>query len=249
MEILSDQEMLRYNRQIILKQFDFDGQEALKQASVLILGAGGLGCASSQYLAAAGVGKLTLIDDDVVELSNLQRQVLHHDADVGTKKVLSASNSLKQLNPHLDVETFDKRLNDEELSALVANHSLVLDASDNVETRNQLNKLCYALKTPLVSGAAIRMEGQVSVFTYQDDSQPCYQCLSALFGNTALSCVEAGVMSPVVGIIGAVQAMEAIKVIANYGTPKQGKILMLDAMSMSWREMNLMKMPNCPVCG
>lgn len=249
MEILSDQEMLRYNRQIILKQFDFDGQEALKQASVLILGAGGLGCASSQYLATAGIGKLTLIDDDVVELSNLQRQVLHHDADVGTKKVLSASNSLKQLNPHLEVETIDKRLTDEALSALIANHSLVLDASDNVETRNQLNKLCYALKTPLVSGAAIRMEGQVSVFTYQEDSQPCYQCLSALFGNAALSCVEAGVMSPVVGIIGAVQAMEAIKVIANYGTPKQGKILMLDAMSMSWREMNLMKMPNCPVCG
>ena len=249
MEILSNQEMLRYNRQIILKQFDFDGQEALKQASVLILGAGGLGCASSQYLATAGIGKLTLIDDDVVELSNLQRQVLHHDADVGTKKVLSASNSLKQLNPHLEVETIDKRLTDEELSALIANHSLVLDASDNVETRNQLNKLCYALKTPLVSGAAIRMEGQVSVFTYQEDSQPCYQCLSALFGNAALSCVEAGVMSPVVGIIGAVQAMEAIKVIANYGTPKQGKILMLDAMSMSWREMNLMKMPNCPVCG
>ncbi|AIW16215.1 molybdopterin-synthase adenylyltransferase MoeB [Vibrio tubiashii] len=249
MEILSDQEMLRYNRQIILKQFDFDGQEALKQASVLILGAGGLGCASSQYLATAGIGKLTLIDDDVVELSNLQRQVLHYDADVGTKKVLSASNSLKQLNPHLEVETIDKRLNDEALSALVANHSLVLDASDNVETRNQLNKLCYALKIPLVSGAAIRMEGQVSVFTYQEDSQPCYQCLSALFGNAALSCVEAGVMSPVVGIIGAVQAMEAIKVIANYGTPKQGKILMLDAMSMSWREMNLMKMPNCPVCG
>ncbi|WP_425667156.1 molybdopterin-synthase adenylyltransferase MoeB [Vibrio tubiashii] len=249
MEILSDQEMLRYNRQIILKQFDFDGQEALKQASVLILGAGGLGCASSQYLATAGIGKLTLIDDDVVELSNLQRQVLHHDADVGTKKVLSASNSLKQLNPHLEVETIDKRLTDEALSVLIASHSLVLDASDNVETRNQLNKLCYALKTPLVSGAAIRMEGQVSVFTYQDDSQPCYQCLSALFGNAALSCVEAGVMSPVVGIIGAVQAMEAIKVIANYGTPKQGKILMLDAMSMSWREMNLMKMPNCPVCG
>ncbi|MCG9580664.1 molybdopterin-synthase adenylyltransferase MoeB [Vibrio tubiashii] len=249
MEILSDQEMLRYNRQIILKQFDFDGQEALKQASVLILGAGGLGCASSQYLATAGIGKLTLIDDDVVELSNLQRQVLHHDADVGTKKVLSASSSLKQLNPHLQVATIDKRLTDEELSALIGNHSLVLDASDNVETRNQLNKLCYALKIPLVSGAAIRMEGQVSVFTYQEDSQPCYQCLSALFGNAALSCVEAGVMSPVVGIIGAVQAMEAIKVIANYGTPKQGKILMLDAMSMSWREMNLMKMPNCPVCG
>lgn len=249
MEILSDQEMLRYNRQIILKQFDFDGQEALKQASILILGAGGLGCASSQYLAAAGIGKLTLVDDDVVELSNLQRQVLHHDADIGTKKVDSAASSLKQLNPYLDIATLDKRLSDEELSKLIHEHSLVLDASDNVETRNQLNRLCYDLKTPLVSGAAIRMEGQVSVFTYQDDSQPCYQCLSALFGNAALSCVEAGVMSPVVGIIGAVQAMEAIKVIANYGTPKQGKILMLDALSMSWREMNLMKMPSCPVCG
>jgi adenylyltransferase/sulfurtransferase len=124
----------------------------------------------------------------------------------------------------------------------------VLDASDNVETRNQLNRLCFQHKTPLVSGAAIRMEGQVSVFTYQDESQPCYQCLSALFGDTALSCVEAGVMAPVVGIIGAVQAMEAIKVLANYGQPKQGKILMLDALSLSWREMNLLKMPNCPTC-
>lgn len=248
MEILSDQEMLRYNRQIILKQFDFDGQEALKQSSILILGAGGLGCASSQYLATAGVGKLTLIDDDVVELSNLQRQVLHHDSDIGVKKVESAANSLKQLNPHLVVETIDKRLNDDELTALIKQHTLVLDASDNVETRNQLNKICFKLKTPLVSGAAIRMEGQVSVFTYQDESEPCYQCLSALFGNAALSCVEAGVMAPVVGIIGAVQAMEAIKVIANFGTPKQGKILMLDAMSMSWREMNLMKMPSCSVC-
>lgn len=248
MEILSDPEMLRYNRQIILKQFDFDGQEALKQSSILILGAGGLGCASSQYLAAAGIGKLTLIDDDVVELSNLQRQVLHHDADIGTKKVLSAAHSLKQLNPYLKLETIDRRLNDDELSTLIQAHSLVVDASDNVETRNQLNKICFAHKIPLVSGAAIRMEGQVSVFTYQNPIEPCYQCLSALFGNNALSCVEAGVMSPVVGIIGAVQAMEAIKVIANYGNAKKGKILMLDALTMSWREMNLMKMPTCPVC-
>lgn len=248
MEILSDQEMLRYNRQIILKQFDFDGQEALKQSSILILGAGGLGCASSQYLATAGVGKITLIDDDIVELSNLQRQVLHHDSDIGVKKVDSAASSLKQLNPHIEIDTVSKRLNDEELEQLVSKHTLVLDGSDNVETRNQLNRLCFKLKKPLVSGAAIRMEGQVSVFTYQDDTQPCYQCLSALFGDGALSCVEAGVMAPVVGIIGAVQAMEAIKVIANYGTPKSGKILILDALTMTWREMNLMKMPNCSVC-
>ncbi|MFA0413476.1 molybdopterin-synthase adenylyltransferase MoeB [Vibrio renipiscarius] len=248
MEILSDQEMLRYNRQIVLNQFDFDGQEALKQASILILGAGGLGCASSQYLATAGVGKLTLIDDDIVELSNLQRQVLHHDADIGKKKVESAAQSLALLNPHIEIATIDQRLSDEALSGVIATHTLVLDASDNVDTRNQLNRLCYQHKTPLISGAAIRMEGQISVFTYQDEQAPCYQCLSSLFGNGALSCVEAGVMAPVVGIIGAMQAMEAIKVIANYGTPKQGKILILDAMTMSWREMNLMKMPTCSVC-
>ncbi|KHA59018.1 molybdopterin-synthase adenylyltransferase [Vibrio variabilis] len=248
MEILSDQEMLRYNRQIILKKFDFEGQEALKQSSVLVLGAGGLGCASSQYLATAGVGKLTLVDDDVVELSNLQRQVLHHDSDIGRKKVDSAADALKELNPHLNVATVDKRLSDTDLKTLIEQHTLVLDASDNVDTRNQLNRLCYAAKVPLVSGAAIRMEGQISVFTYQDAKQPCYECLSALFGDGALSCVEAGVMAPVVGIVGAVQAMEAIKVIANYGTPKQGKILMLDAMTMSWREMKLMKMPTCSVC-
>jgi len=248
LEILSDQEMLRYNRQIILRQFDFEGQEALKQASVLMLGAGGLGCASSQYLATAGIGKITLIDDDVVELSNLQRQVLHHDADVGKKKVESAADSLRELNPHIVVDTVATRLDDNELRALIETHSIVVDASDNVETRNQLNRLCFATKTPLVSGAAIRMEGQISVFTYDDPTQPCYQCLSALFGSGALSCVEAGVMAPVVGIVGAVQAMEAIKVIANYGQPKKGKILILDALSMSWREMNLMKMPNCPVC-
>ncbi len=248
MDILSDQEMLRYNRQIILKQFDFDGQEALKQSSILILGAGGLGCASSQYLATAGVGKLTLIDDDIVELSNLQRQVLHHDSDIGRKKVESAAESLRQLNPHLIVDTVAKRLDDAALKQLIAQHTLVLDASDNVETRNQLNSICYSLKIPLVSGAAIRMEGQVSVFTYHDTTQPCYQCLSALFGSATLSCVEAGIMAPVVGIVGAVQAMEAIKVIADYGSPKKGKILILDALTMSWREMNLMKMPNCPTC-
>lgn len=249
MEILSDAEMLRYNRQIILKAFDFEGQEALKQSSILILGAGGLGCASSQYLATAGIGKLTLIDDDKVELSNLQRQVLHHDADIGKLKVESAAQALKELNPELEIVTVAKRLNDEALLSLVQDHDLVLDASDNVDTRNQLNRLCYQTKTPLVSGAAIRMEGQVSVFTYQDESEPCYQCLSALFGSNALSCVEAGVMAPVVGIIGAVQAMEAIKVIAGLGKPIQGKILMLDAMTMSWREMKLMKQPHCPTCG
>ncbi len=244
---LTDAEMLRYNRQIILKQFDFDGQEALKASSMLILGAGGLGCASTQYLASAGVGKLTLIDDDKVEVSNLQRQVLHNDSTVGVLKVESAKQALTTINPNTQVETVAQRLDDNELLALIEQHSIVLDCSDNVATRNQLNRLCHQTKTPLVSGAAIRMEGQISVYTYQND-EPCYQCLSALFGEQALSCVEAGIMSPVVGIVGAVQAMEAIKVVANMGQPLSGKILMLDAMSMSWREMKLSKQPTCSVC-
>lgn len=179
MEILSDQEMLRYNRQIILKNFDFDSQEVLKQSAILIVGAGGLGCASSQYLAAAGVGKLTLVDFDTVELSNLQRQVLHSDLDIGRLKVESAKESLEQLNPYLCVETVSQRLNDNEMNQFIEQHDLVLDATDNIETRNQLNRLCHQTKTPLVSGAAIRMEGQLCVFTYQDD-EPCYECLSTL---------------------------------------------------------------------
>ena len=244
---LTDQEMLRYNRQIILRNFDFDGQERLKESSILIIGAGGLGCASSQYLAAAGVGKITLVDDDTVELSNLQRQVLHCDETIGEKKVISAQMALNRINPHCQIDTFDKRLSDDELRSLIASHDLVLDGTDNVDTRNQLNRLCFESKTPLVSGAAIRMEGQVSVYTYQDN-EPCYQCLSSLFGQQALTCVEAGVMSPVVGIIGATQALEAIKVLANYGQPLISKLLMLDALSMSWREMKLAKMPNCSIC-
>ncbi|PSW13449.1 molybdopterin-synthase adenylyltransferase MoeB [Photobacterium rosenbergii] len=245
---LTDAEMLRYNRQIILKQFDFDGQEALKATSMLILGAGGLGCASTQYLAAAGVGKLTLIDDDKVEVSNLQRQVLHNDNTVGMLKVDSAKQALQLINPNTVVETVAKRLDDDALKALIEQHDMVLDCCDNVDTRNQLNRLCFETKTPLISGAAIRMEGQISVYTYQDN-EPCYQCLSALFGQQALTCVEAGIMSPVVGIVGAVQAMEAIKVAANMGQPLTGKILMLDAMTMNWREMKLGKQASCQVCG
>jgi adenylyltransferase/sulfurtransferase len=247
MDILSDQELLRYNRQITLQGFDFDGQEALKQASVLIIGAGGLGCAASQYLACAGIGKLTLVDFDVVELSNLQRQVLHCDTDIGRQKVESAAGSLRALNPHLIVETVDQQLEDDPLLALIRTHSLVLDASDNIQSRNQLNRLCHRAKVPLVSGAAIRMEGQVSVFTYKKD-EPCYQCLSVLFGEATLTCVESGVMSPVVGIVGAVQATEAIKILSHYGSPLTGKLLLLDALTMSWQQLTLPKNPSCPVC-
>lgn len=188
---LSDQEMLRYNRQIILRGFDFDGQEALKDSRVLIVGLGGLGCAASQYLASAGVGNLTLLDFDTVSLSNLQRQTLHSDATVGQPKVESARDALTRINPHIAITPVNALLDDAELAALIAEHDLVLDCTDNVAVRNQLNAGCFAAKVPLVSGAAIRMEGQITVFTYQD-GEPCYRCLSRLFGENALTCVEAG---------------------------------------------------------
>lgn len=247
-EELSDGEMLRYNRQIILRGFDFDGQEALKAARVLVVGLGGLGCAAAQYLAAAGVGSMTLLDFDTVALSNLQRQTLHSDATIGQPKVESAREALARINPHVALTCLNALLDDVQLAEQIAQHDLVLDCTDNVQIRNQLNEGCFQHRTPLVSGAAIRMEGQISVFTYQQ-GEPCYRCLSRLFGDNALTCVEAGVMAPLVGVIGSLQAMEAIKLLAHYGTPAAGKIVMYDAMTCQFREMKLMHNPECEVCG
>jgi adenylyltransferase/sulfurtransferase len=245
---LTDAEALRYNRQIILRGFDFDGQEKLKAARVLIVGLGGLGCAAAPYLAAAGVGHLTLVDFDTVSLSNLQRQILHRDARIGMAKVDSARTELSAINPHIHIDAVDGQLDDEQMAAQIAANDLVLDCTDNVATRDRLNRLCHAQRKPLVSGAAIRMEGQLSVFTYQAD-EPCYRCLSRLFGDNALTCVEAGVMAPLVGTIGTLQAMEAIKLLTQYGQPLTGKLLMFDAMTMQFREMKLPKDPQCEVCG
>ncbi|ABV85456.1 molybdopterin-synthase adenylyltransferase MoeB [Shewanella pealeana] len=246
-EILSDAEILRYSRQISIKSMDFEGQEKLKQAKVLIIGAGGLGCAASQYLAVAGAGSMTLVDFDTVEISNLQRQVLHQDANVGQAKVDSAKQSLTALNPHIQIETINAVLDDHEIDALVEQHSIVMDCTDNVAVREQLNQSCFKHKKPLISAAAIRMEGMVTVFDYQDDT-PCYHCFSKLFGEQQLSCVESGILAPVVGMIGCLQAVEAIKVIANMGQTLAGRILMIDAMTMEFREMKLPKLPQCKVC-
>ncbi|RTR27652.1 molybdopterin-synthase adenylyltransferase MoeB [Shewanella atlantica] len=247
-EILSDSEMLRYSRQISIKAMDFDGQEKLKLANVLVIGAGGLGCAATQYLAVAGVGQMTIVDFDTVEISNLQRQVLHQDKNVGQPKVESARETLNQLNPHIQIDTINAVLDDPELDELVANHSLVLDCTDNVAVREQLNKCCFTHKVPLVSAAAIRMEGTVTVFDYQGE-HPCYHCFSKLFGEQQLTCVESGILAPVVGMIGCLQATEAIKVISNMGKPLIGRILMIDAMTMEFREMKIAKQANCSVCG
>jgi len=245
---LSDEEMLRYNRQIVLRGFDFDGQEKLKAACVLVVGLGGLGCAAAPYLASAGVGQLTLLDFDTVSLSNLQRQILHSDAKIGVAKVASAQQQLAAINPHCQLEAIDAQLDDAQLSALIARHDAVVDCTDNVTTREQINRLCFQHKVPLISGAAIRMEGQLSVFTWQP-GEPCYRCISRLFGDQVLSCVEAGVMAPLVGIVGAMQAMETLKVLTGFGTPASAKLLMYDAMSAEFRSMNVAQDTHCEVCG
>lgn len=237
---LSHQEELRYNRQIVLKDIDFDGQEMLKNTKMLVVGLGGLGCAAAQYLAVAGVGHLTLLDFDTVDLSNLQRQVLHDDSRLGMPKVESAKLSLQRLNPHIEINAIHQLLDEQQLHDLVGKFDVVLDCTDNVSTRNQLDTACAAHKIPLVSGAAIRMEGQVSVFTYEDNT-PTYHTLSRLFGDNALSCVEAGVIAPIVGLVGSIQALEAIKVRLKIGKNLCGRLLLIDGMTMSVREV---KLPN-----
>ncbi|MCT8537063.1 molybdopterin-synthase adenylyltransferase MoeB [Glaesserella parasuis] len=240
-------EILRYNRQIILKSIDFDGQEKLKASRALIVGLGGLGCAASQYLASSGIGYLTLVDFDTVSLSNLQRQVLHSDATIGMPKVESAKKRLHELNPHIQIEAINAYLEEDEWAKLIPQFDVVLDCTDNVTIRNILNKICFNVKKPLVSGSAIRFEGQVSVFLYQKQD-PCYHCLSQLFGENTLSCVEAGVIAPIVGIIGSLQALETIKVLLNIGQILSGRLLVIDGLNFSIREMKLLKQSNCYIC-
>ncbi|MFZ7229832.1 molybdopterin-synthase adenylyltransferase MoeB [Avibacterium avium] len=235
---LTAEEELRYNRQIVLKAIDFDGQETLKDSTMLIMGLGGLGCAASQYLAVAGVGKLILVDFDTVSLSNLQRQVLHDDSRLAMPKVESAKLSLQRLNPHVELEAINQQLDDDALLALLQGVDVVLDCTDNVETRNQLDRCCEQNKTPLVSGAAIRMEGQISVFTYEENT-PTYRQLSQLFGNAPLSCVETGVLAPMVGIVGSMQALEAIKVRLKIGENLCGRLLLIDGFTMKIREIKI----------
>ena len=244
---LTDHEILRYNRQISLKAVDFDGQEKLKESRVLIVGAGGLGCAASQYLASAGVGKIILVDFDTISLSNLQRQILYTDADMGKPKAEVAKARLQSINPNIEVQAVVKKCDDAELAELIRQVDIVVDCTDNIDVRNQLNLQCFQRKRPLVSGSAIRFEGQISVFTYAEN-EACYQCLSQLFGSDTLSCVEAGVISPIVGVVGSLQALEAIKVLLNIGKTLAGKLLIIDGLHFSVREMNLPKMPSCKVC-
>lgn len=244
---MNDEQLLRYSRQIMLPQIDIEGQEKLLASRVLIIGMGGLGSPIAMYLAAAGIGHLVLVDDDVVELSNLQRQIAHGSKDIGLSKVESAKQTIQELNPEIKVTTYAKRLNAEKLSTEITSADIIIDGTDNFTTRFALNEYSVKNKTPLVSGAAIRMEGQVSVFNKTPDS-PCYRCLYKDEGELDTSCSTNGVLSPVVGIIGSVQATEAIKVLLDVGETLDGKLLVLDALYMEWRTLKLKKDPACPVC-
>jgi len=225
------------------------GQQKLLDATVLIVGMGGLGCPAAMYLAAAGVGHLIIADDDIVELTNLQRQIAHNQDTIGQAKVDSAAATLQHLNPHVRVTRLKERLDEQRLQEILPQVTLALDACDNFTTRFALNQACVNARVPLVSGAAIRMEGQVAVFDSRAEQSPCYQCLYRMGDDEQASCATNGVMAPVVGIIGAVQAMEAIKLLAGVGEPLTGKLLLLDARSMQWREMRLPRDPKCPACG
>jgi len=246
---LNDNELMRYSRQLLMPSFDVAGQQRLKSARVLVIGAGGLGCPVVLYLASAGVGQITVVDDDQVELANLQRQIAFTMADLDKSKAEALAAAAAAINPEVTLTAVNERLDENSLPAQVRAVDLVVDATDNFTTRFAINAACVAAKVPLVSGAAIRAEGQVSVFDSRVPGAPCYQCLYPDTGEEALSCSEAGVLGPLVGMIGAVQAMEAIKLLANIGTPLRGRLLILDAMTIEWREMGVASDPDCGVCG
>lgn len=238
----------RYSRHINLPDVGKQGQQKLLNSTALIVGLGGLGSPIAMYLAAAGVGHLIFADFDAVELSNLQRQVAHTTSSIGQLKTHSAKATCLAMNPDIKIETIDEVLDADSLSTLVPRCDVVIEGSDNFPTRFAVNEACVKHKVPLVSGAAIRFDGQVSVFAGHDENIPCYRCLYGGDSDTAETCAQTGVLSPIVGIIGTIQATEAIKVLANFGSPLYGKLLLLDGLSMQWNEIELRKNPQCSIC-
>lgn len=245
---MDDQRLLRYSRQILLPEIDILGQQRLLESSVAVFGLGGLGSPVALYLAAAGVGRLVLVDFDQVELSNLQRQIIHLTQDLGRPKVDSARDKLHQLNPEVAVETVDRVLEGAALDEVVRRVDLVVDGTDNFPTRFGINAACLRERKPLVSGAAIRFEGQVSVYFPGQGESPCYRCLYDDGAGTNETCAQTGVIAPLLGIIGSIQALEALKVLMGIGTPLKGRLLLLDGLHMEWNTMRFKRDPQCPVC-
>jgi molybdopterin/thiamine biosynthesis adenylyltransferase len=246
---MDDTQLLRYSRHILLDEIGVEGQQRLLDAHALVVGAGGLGSPAALYLGSAGVGRITIVDHDRVDLTNLQRQIAHNLARVGTPKAESARSAIAAINPDVRVEVQLRRADDESLDGWLHDVDVVLDCSDNFETRQAVNAACVRHRVPLVSGAAIRFDGQISVYDTRDPACPCYACLfppDAAFDEVA--CATLGVFAPAVGVIGTLQAAEALKLLAGVGSSLAGRLQMLDARSMQWREMRLARQPDCSVC-
>jgi molybdopterin/thiamine biosynthesis adenylyltransferase len=247
---MNDNQLLRYSRHILLPQIGIQGQEALIRSHVLIVGAGGLGSPAAMYLAASGVGKLTICDSDEVDLTNLQRQIIHSTDRIGTAKTDSARKTLAGINPEVNVISLNERMDEERLLNLVTDADVVVDASDNFSTRLAINHACIIQKKPLVSGAAVRFDGQVAVFDLRQEQSPCYQCLFPGTGESEdMRCAIMGVFAPLVGIIGCVQAAESLKILLNIGETLNGRLLLLDGLTMAWRSVKLNKDLACAACG
>ena len=246
---MNDDQLLRYSRHILLDELGVSGQEKIISSKVLIIGAGGLGSAAALFLGSSGVGQITICDDDRVDLTNLQRQIIHNTESIGERKVDSAKKTLNLINPEVTVDTIESRVSGDHLEELVDQSSVVLDCSDNFETRHNVNKACVKSKTPLISGASIKFDGQLVVFDSRQPNSPCYQCLFPEEKNLEETrCAVMGVFSPLVGIIGTAQAAEALKLISGTGQQSWGKLFLFDALSFEWRSIKLNKDPACPVC-
>lgn len=246
---MDDNQLLRYSRHILLPQVSIDGQEKLARARVLIIGLGGLGSPVAMYLAASGVGHLVLVDHDRVDLTNLQRQIVHTTSSIGQDKAASARHTLAALNPEPKITTFNKKLSEAELTEQVRAADAVVDATDNFAARFAINRVCVREKTPLVSGATIRLEGQVAVFRADLADSPCYNCLYRDTEELGEACSESGVLASVPGIIGTIQATETLKLLIGLGETLTGRLLILDASTMTFREIRLRRDPKCPTCG
>ena len=246
---MDDSQLLRYSRRILLEEIGIDGQERIMCGRALVIGVGGLGSPVALYLATAGIGHLTLVDHDTVDFTNLQRQIAHTQARVGQTKVESARQALLAINPELQISTLAERVDAARMDTLVADADVVLDCSDNFSTRQAINAACVRHRVPLVSGAAIRFDGQLAVYNPQDPTSPCYACVfppDAAFEETR--CATMGVFAPLVGIMGSMQAAEALKLLSGAGKPAVGRLLMLDARDMTWNDIRLPRNPDCTVC-
>ena len=247
---MNDDQLLRYSRHILLDDVGIEGQQRLVDSHVLVVGAGGLGSPVALYLAASGVGHITIADHDVVDLTNLQRQIAHTTARVGHTKVESASQAMLALNPEVRVTALANKLDAPQLDALVPTVDVVVDCCDNFETRQAVNAACVQHQVPLISGAAIRMDGQLAVYDARSDTSPCYACIFPPDqAPEEVRCATMGVLAPLVGVIGTMQAMETVKLLTGMGSRLTGKLQMLDGRGMEWHEMRLQRNPSCPVCG